>query len=329
MKRIEKVKYKFHSGFEPKWNRIHHLKRKNYRFPGEELYVTGDAPKDIIDAYFYTPGERKQFKRYIAKGAEKWYPMESVTEYLISRLGKFMEFNVANSQLAVINGQLKFCSEFFLSRRSQQLIHGAEMHSGYLNDEEFIKEIDDKKEERSLISYVFCINSIKHSFKEHPEIVDGFNEMLLHDAIIGNNDRHMYNWGVVNSITNEHPPYFSPIYDSARGLFWNNNEEKILALHEEAQGDPNKALKKYVEKSMPKIHWEKYGDVNHFELLTLIKDGFPEYDKRINQKFFSIPFKKALYDTSKEFNQLMSKERLELILLLLNRRYSELNNILE
>jgi hypothetical protein len=145
MKTIEKVNYKSHSGFEPKWNKIHHLKRKNYKFPDKELSVTGDAPKDIIDAYFYTKGEKKQFKRYIAKGAEKWYPLESVTEYLISRLGKLLEFNVANSKLAVINGQLKFCSEFFLKRRSQQLIHGAEMHSGYLNDEEFIIEIDKKK----------------------------------------------------------------------------------------------------------------------------------------------------------------------------------------
>lgn len=328
MNNIEKVSYKSHSGYEPKWNKIHHLKRKDYRFPDQELSVTGDAPKDIIDAYFYTPGERKNFKRYIAKGAEKWYPMESVTEYLISRLGKLMEFNVANSRLAIINGQLKFCSEFFLKRQSQILIHGAEMHSGYLSDEEFIKEIDVKKEERSLISYEFCINSIKHSFKENPEIIDGFNQMLLHDAIIGNNDRHMYNWGVISSITGEHPPYFSPIYDSARGLFWNDDEKKIISLHKIAKSNPTKALRKYSENSMPKIHWEEYGDVNHFELITLIKDDYSSYGEKMKNKFALIPFEKSLQSILKEFIHLMSKERLELILLLLNKRYSELRSIL-
>jgi hypothetical protein len=155
--------------------------------------------------------------------------------------------------------------------------------------------------------------------------------MLLHDALIGNNDRHMYNWGVVSSITDEHPPYFSPIYDSARGLFWNNDEKKVVGLHQHAKTNPKKVLKKYFENSMPKIHWEEYGDVNHFELITLIiiKDDYPEYGKKIKYKFTSIPFEKALNRISEEFNYLLSKERLELILLLLNERYSELKKILK
>ncbi|MBC8883138.1 hypothetical protein H9X57_06230 [Flavobacterium piscinae] len=51
--------------------------------------------------------------------------------------------------------------------------------------------------------------------------------MLLFDALTGNNDRHYYNWGVISHIKNEHKPYFSPVYDTARGLLWNDSDKKL------------------------------------------------------------------------------------------------------
>ncbi len=56
---------------------------KNYR-------LDGDAPKQFIKAYFYQADSRIRksssgsWTSYIAKTAEKWYPHESVVEYMIN-----------------------------------------------------------------------------------------------------------------------------------------------------------------------------------------------------------------------------------------------------
>lgn len=51
--------------------------------------LDGDAPKQFIKAYFYELKNNvykkhpNTWKKYIAKSAEKWYPHESVIEFLI------------------------------------------------------------------------------------------------------------------------------------------------------------------------------------------------------------------------------------------------------
>jgi hypothetical protein len=79
--------------------------------------------------------------------------------------------------------------------------------------------------------------------------------MLLFDALVGNNDRHFYNWGVIRSVELRQEPCFSPIYDTARGLLWNESEEKIVDL---ALSDARAKvyLQKYIKGSRPKIGWE-------------------------------------------------------------------------
>jgi len=45
-----------------------------------------------------------------------------------------------------------------------------------------------------------------------------FVKMLLFDAIVGNNDRHFYNWGLLPTYVTKKKPIFAPIYDTARGV---------------------------------------------------------------------------------------------------------------
>jgi hypothetical protein len=52
--------------------------------------------------------------------------------------------------------------------------------------------------------------------------------MLLFDAYVGCTDRHLFNWGViVNSRRPEQRPRFSPLFDSARGLYWRHLDTQI------------------------------------------------------------------------------------------------------
>ncbi|MFK7904549.1 MAG: hypothetical protein AB8B69_05470, partial [Chitinophagales bacterium] len=66
--------------------RIQNLKEDNYYVLDYDL--DGDAPKQFIKVYFYEEGGKvyksklKTWIPFIAKTAEKWYPNESVIEFL-------------------------------------------------------------------------------------------------------------------------------------------------------------------------------------------------------------------------------------------------------
>jgi hypothetical protein len=91
--------------------------------------------------------------------------------------------------------------------------------------------------------------------------------MIGFDALVGNQDRHFYNWGVITHTRAALTPRFAPIYDTARGLFWNTTEERLVKLA------GNDVLKRYVENSTPQIGWDGHrGRLNHFDLVQRIAD---------------------------------------------------------
>src|SRR5690554_5812005 len=90
--------------------------------------------------------------------------------------------------------------------------------------------------------------------------------MLVFDAIIGNNDRHFYNWGIVKHIHNKYDPKFSPIYDTARGLLWNKSEDTIDKLVIDKSYCAS-FLNKYIHNSKPKIGIENQRITSHFDLV--------------------------------------------------------------
>lgn len=84
------------------------LKRSNYRVLN--LAVGGDAPKDFIQAYIY--GDSKKVKlskwsKYIAKVGHKWYPLESISEHLLNRIGEVLDLNMAKSHIVKVDNQIR------------------------------------------------------------------------------------------------------------------------------------------------------------------------------------------------------------------------------
>ena len=113
-------------------------------------------------------------------------------------------------------------------------------------------------------------DAIKFSFpNQNTQLITGFVKLLVFDAIVGNNDRHFYNWGVVKNIEIAKSPYFAPIFDTARGLFWNDSESKISEILKQ-KTQLNAYLKKYITKSFPKTGWEGCDNLNHIELVEKI-----------------------------------------------------------
>jgi len=153
----------------------------------------------------------------------------------------------------------------------------------------------------------------------------------MFDAITGNNDRHFFNWGVLTNIKGNFQPKFSPIYDSARGLFWNDSEQKIENLFSKGtiidENLFNGYLKKYMNRSLPKIGWDGMSKLNHFQLIENIYTTYPNYQNICKDLLNEVLLQNVLDMLNKEFSNFFSKKRLILIEHCLIRRFKTLQEI--
>jgi hypothetical protein len=306
---------------------------KSHSIIALEGTVGGDAPKDLIRLYNYGEGRKsnpKTWKKYIAKIGHKWYPNESITEHYLTVVGKCFGINIANSKVIIAEDYVRYLSEHF-HNEEQTLNHGANILSRFINEDnnEWIDELDKNKALKKEINIVDVLNSIKKIFPdEHSEIFNSFFHMLLFDALTGNNDRHYYNWGIISHIKNEHKPYFSPVYDTARGLLWNQSDEKVISLQKELSNPDNKKVENYVLNSVPKISVPNNSKCNHFELIEFLKENeyFKNKHKSVwtNRKFLD----EAIVKLNSEFEHLFIKERREVIQYILDLRFKKIAEIL-
>lgn len=296
----------------------------------KEFNMTGDAPKLFIREYQYGEALKRNPKKwpaYIAKVGHKWYPNESITEQLFTDLGKLYGVKIAESKLALASGQLRFLSRYFL-KEDERLMHGAEIYAAYLHDDiEFVEEIENNKMSSDFFTVDFTLKALKHSFPDyHEELFCKLLEMLTFDAITGNNDRHFYNWGIVIDVHNVKNPEFAPIYDTARGLFWNYTEDKIRRVTEH-QNMIDVQIENYGKKSKPKIGIENRNNLNHFQCIEEIYSRFLSYSKCVTKVIHS-----ALQADEREliddkFRLLLSEPRRKLIIDCLHYRKQKLLEI--
>lgn len=197
------------------------VKRECY-FVDDSVSVDGDVPKKFIGVYDYkllAPKHKRNHKnwiRYIAKTGHKWYPIESVTELMMNMLGTIFELNMADSKIAMIGGQLRFLCRYFLSPSKEELVHGADILAGYLNEStRYIEEVDEQKMTRELFTLQVIEMSVANMFLyQKNDIMHELSKLIIFDVVIGNNDRHFFNWGVIRLIENRFQPFFSPVYDT-------------------------------------------------------------------------------------------------------------------
>lgn len=292
--------------------------------------IAGDAPKDFIHLYKYGEGKRKYvntWPKYIAKVGKKWYPIESIIEYLLNRIGEVLSIKMAESELRLADNQIRFLSKYFL-KEGEILVHGAQIFSAYLDetDDTFVEEIENQDLARELFTFQFVVESLKHRFpKNCNEIIESFVKMLVFDAITGNNDRHFYNWGVIVDLEGRRPPKFSPVYDTARGLFWNRPENKIANLFHKNNEIERVPFEKYVNNSRPKTGWEGMKDLNHFKLIELINHHYPEYSHICMELINPLNLLDIIPMLQKEFEPFFSNQRYKLIVECLKYRFELLS----
>jgi hypothetical protein len=153
-----------------------------------------------------------------------------------------------------------------------------------------------------------------------------FAKLLVFDAIVGNNDRHFYNWGVITTLDGSKPPRFAPIYDTARGLFWNDPEKKINEKLKKP-ADLNVYLKKYIDKSQPKTGWEGENNINHFKFVQRLYADDHRYCA-VCQELCNFAQQQKVFELiDNEFSGLLSPPRLSLIKSCLEMRFQRMRDI--
>jgi hypothetical protein len=136
-------------------------------------------------------------------------------------------------------------------------------------------------------------------------------------------DRHFENWGVVRHLQEKHRPYFSPIYDSARGLFWSEHDRNIDKLKKENRFETH--IDKQIRNSLPQFCTLHNQKINHSDLVEYLWNENLVRDKNLFRQFFSpYSLNLVLKMVKQEFSPLMSENRLELILLTLTRRHEKI-----
>ncbi|HEX7378657.1 MAG TPA: HipA domain-containing protein [Pirellulales bacterium] len=309
------------SEFQQNWaSLIRPLRRNRYCVEAADS-IGGDAPKSFIRMQEYTPeqpGRAKRFWPYfIAKVGSKSYPNESITEHLLTRVGEAFGVRMASTQLRVVGTQVRVLSKYFLRRGAESLVHGIEVFKQYL-DEEMVAAIAASRQEQVFYTFQTVVAAIKHAFPDHAgAILPGLVAMLAFDAIVGNNDRHPANWGVIVPVAKRPSPRFSPVYDTARGMFWNVSEAQVARILAEPV-----MLSAYIERSIPQIGWD--GDeskVGHFELVSGIYQDFAGFRGVLDKLAEREPLALCGRLIEEEFRHLMTDARRELILRCLKSRH--------
>jgi hypothetical protein len=276
----------------------------------EFLSVMGDAPKDFItdkEARIISRSRKIPLERYIAKVGSKYYPIESVIEQLLTEIGQCFEVNIADSKLRMVETQVRFMSKYFL-RSDEQLTHGAEILAQSIGKSEY-DQIRDDKIENEYFSFQMVCEAISTAFPvDYQDIICGLVEMLAFDALIGHNDRHPYNWGVVVPLAKDSIPKFSPIYDTARALFWNNPEKKIVQMLSNKM-----QFETYIKSCKLPFCWDGEEKVDFFRLIGLIWNSKEIYRVRIEKFLSQTHLDDCIKVLDLDFSRLMSNNRRELI----------------
>ncbi|HEX7773253.1 MAG TPA: HipA domain-containing protein [Pyrinomonadaceae bacterium] len=308
---IEPKAIKYYADYQLAWNTLIPRLREYSIQTVDFLSIAGDAPKDFITDSEYRPGHRTRLQRsesYIAKVGSKFYPNESITEQLITEIGRIYGVKIADSKLRVVGPQVRFMSKYFLNRKIEQLTHGAEIYEYSLGKENYA-QLAQNRTESDFFTFEMTKEALRQLFPEHAEkITKGYVEMLTFDALIGHNDRHPYNWGVIVPIQKVRAPRFSPVYDTARALFWNIPEARVRQMLTDEQ-----QLEKYVRNCLAPIGCDKEPNVDFFRLIGLIWENFESYRNNIEKFLLHTPLKLACEMVDKQFGMLFSKERSELI----------------
>ena len=242
--------------------------------------IQGKAPKWVLRG----PGGSDDF--YIAKFGQKNGKIEVLTELLNNQIGEALGFTMAHSGIARLDQHLYFITKNF--RQNESLVHGSLL----IEDLFAAKPGDLDTIQATAEQQFYSIDFIKDAIESYcetdgPAVFQQFIDMLVFDALIGSQDRHAMNWGVLRpeAISEGAHLRLAPFFDSARALLWDLPEGKLLRLDADTHD-----LAAYVLRAKPcigpKPNHPKVNHCNHFDFIGSLNIEYPHQIRNAMQRLF-------------------------------------------
>lgn len=213
------------------------------------------------------------FKTSLIKN-EKNYIYEFWSEVIASEVGELLGFDILKYNVAANEHHTLGClSKLMIDTTLEQLDEGYKWIKRY--------QLAYDTEDRDSYTFQLIEETLTNLFPNE-KFIERLISTIVFDSIIGNEDRHQENWGII--ISNHIPTktsksFFSrktpipvstyryaPIYDSGSSLGRELREEKVNQMITDSL-----QLNAYINRGQSEIHWKgEHGKQKHFALIDKI-----------------------------------------------------------
>lgn len=258
----------------------------------------------------------KDGKRYLIKYAETHmrkndldtsYVNNILAEYLTSHILSILEYPVHETFLATYQGELVVCCENFTSENEKLIEFGRFLRKHYDSGE--IGRVPDADQ----MKHVFQTDRLLAPYAE--DLWYSYWERFIADALTGNFDRHMGNFGYLVSKESVKP---SPIYDNGSTLFPALSEQgmkEVLSQREEILKRTLLFPKAALTVNGTKARYYDLLSSNYVpELSVALRTKMRIIASRMPNVYHFINQQECLSDVRKTFYNTMLKARFEWIL---------------
>lgn len=235
----------------------------------EHLYYGTGGTRDKVVVENSDDGCLYYFKTSLKKRVLD-YVYEFWSEIIASEIGKSIGVDILHYDVAWNKGRLGCLSKSMLAPQE-------ELQEGYRWLTGFYPEYD--ANDKDAYSFQIIERLLKSRF-QNKGFVRNIIETIVFDSIIGNEDRHQENWGIIvsnrlsdhvfgrNRSAVETEYVFAPIYDSGSSMGRELSDSKVTQMLKD-----NVQLEAYVNRGRSEIRWEgEIGKQKHLDLIKKVSE---------------------------------------------------------
>lgn len=214
------------------------------------------------------PNESEGHRRYILKYPRNFQvgvSWEDITELIASQVGKLLKLKTMDVEIVKREGRRGALLKNFVPYKGQ-FLEGGSILSDF---EEYESSVLSELKGEDLINFGLDMIEKLPFWKD---IKKEFIAMNFFDILIGNQDRHPFNWMML--YYEDGKKIFSPIYDNGASLGFRFDDEKLkMYLSNEVQ------LNKYIRNTKVKAGLFEYKQVKAKDLIKVMKNRYIEESK--------------------------------------------------
>jgi hypothetical protein len=255
--------------------------------------------------------------RYLFKESRDKFPWQFWIEVIAFNVGKLMNVVVPPAYVGYDSNTSTYAAliEWFYNERKQVHFHGGDIVINLIPDYD--------RHRGSQHNWLTIFNWEQIDKKQ--ELIKHWAKIFIFDAFIGNTDRHQDNWGIIGSKVSETEysiEEFSPAFDNGTSLGYEILERKFSKY----DGDK---LNEYIMGGKHHMKWSLDDNIrlNHIEMIQKFILEYPEA-RTIMYDCLNFDLN-DVWEILRILSEIdipvpLSKERINLIFRLFEKRYNEL-----